>query len=265
MPIHINACVQEPQQQDGGQQIHFRYTQNQRRKESKLKRYKEIRKQQAIEASIDGNKLSVQQCMDRLSKFNRKSLIIEKYKKYLVEKNKINAELLPKFEAKVFRKLRWNAVINRRRSEDQMVHRFKDKFGAPDAVVIGFGDWEQRKGMSFGKEPTKGKGMRDIFKRAGYQVYLVHEYLTSCRCFKCGRNGNIGVNENFLTRQDPRPWKEGEHRPVHGLLRCKTCSCFWQRDVNSSLNIHRIIACKAEGMERPRYLQWGNGGGDSNE
>ena len=36
-------------------------------------------------------------------------------------------------------------------------------------------------------EPTKGKGMRKLFRKAGYQVYLVDEYHTSCQCYNCER------------------------------------------------------------------------------
>ena len=35
------------------------------------------------------------------------------------------------------------------------------------------------------KEATKGKGMRTLFRKAGFQTYLIDEFRTSCRCSKC--------------------------------------------------------------------------------
>ena len=55
------------------------------------------------------------------------------------------------------------------------MNRFENKFGSPDKVIIGFGDFEQRKHMKF-KEPIKGKGMRSLFKKYGYKTYLVDEF-----------------------------------------------------------------------------------------
>ena len=46
------------------------------------------------------------------------------------------------------------------------------------------GDFEEKKFMKY-KEPTKTKGFRKIFMKHGYDVYLVDEFRTSCRCHNC--------------------------------------------------------------------------------
>jgi hypothetical protein len=43
------------------------------------------------------------------------------------------------------------------------------------------------------KEPTIGIGMRTLFRKRGYQVYLVDEFRTSRRCSNC----NGGICEKF--------------------------------------------------------------------
>ena len=54
------------------------------------------------------------------------------------------------------------------------------------------------------KEPPKGKGMRNIFRKNGYKLYLVDEFSTSCRCSKCeGEECN-----KFLLRENPKPYKK---------------------------------------------------------
>ena len=105
-------------------------------------------------------------------------------------------------------------------------------------------------------EPTKGKGMRKLFRKAGYQIYLVDEYHTSCQCPHCERCKKVVVKRY----QNLRPWKIKD-RPLvtcYRLVKCKTCSGLWNRDVNSSLNILRIMKYRAQELLRPLYLRRNN-------
>ena len=77
--------------------------------------------------------------------------------------------------------------MNRQRSEDKMLNQMKSKFGKPSETVLAIGDWDQGGHHMRGREPTKGKGMRKTLRRAGYKVYLVDEYNTSCTCHNCQR------------------------------------------------------------------------------
>jgi len=92
--------------------------------------------------------------------------------------------------------------------------------------------------------PTKGIGMRTLFRKAGYQVYLVDEYKTSKI-----NHYNLQENEKFRKRQNPRPWKTNIVK-YHGLLRSKSVpnseldkQILVNRDVNGSLNIRMIALC----------------------
>ena len=128
------------------------------------------------------------------------------------------------------------------------MNRIKEIYGSPEDTIICMGDWEQKSQMKF-KEPTKGKGFRDTFRKAGYDVYLADEYRTSCRCSICGDEC-----ETFRKRENPRPYKEGIIT-VHGLLSCKNCKVLWNRDENSSNNIYMIAKNAIVGLERPKHLQ----------
>ena len=103
--------------------------------------------------------------------------------------------------------------------------------------------------ISFGKEPTKGKGFRNLFRQNGYKVYLVDEFRTSCKCSKC----EGGECENFMKRENPKPYKSREIL-VHGLLRCKNCKTMWNRDVNGATNIYKIAKNAILKKSRPKYL-----------
>jgi transposase len=227
----------------------FRYTQNQRRKETKQKKYRDICDGLKSSTKVDGK--TIKEWEAELSSFNRKTLSFEAFKVYAAKKNDLNCKLLTFYQQRLFRKFKWNAFMNKKRSEAHMTNRFKEIFGSPQDVVIGFGDWEQRKHMKF-KEPTKGKGFRTLLRKAGYQVYLVDEYRTSCRCHYC--QSHEGVCEKFRECKNTRPWKRDETILRHGLLRCKTCERLWNRDVNGSLNIHKVVVDTIAMIGRPAYL-----------
>jgi transposase len=224
---------------------HFRYTQDQRRKETKQKKYRNIILEQK-ENLIDNKKVC--EWETELSEHNRKTLNFEKFKLYLEGKHKLNNKLEKFYENELFRKLNLNGYLNRMYSEQRMIKNFKNIFGPPESTIICIGDWDQKQQMKF-KEPTKGKGFRELFRKEGYEVYLVNEFRTSCRCSICEEEC-----ENFRVRNSPRPWKQNTKIMVHGLLKCKNCKVLWNRDENSSNNIYILARSAINKVERPKYL-----------
>jgi hypothetical protein len=183
-----------------------------------------------------------------LSHYNRKTLDITKFKEYLQVKNHINHILFGFYRKELFRKLKFGRHINTHRNEQKMINQFKKTFGNPDEVVICIGDWEQRKQMKY-KEPTLGKGMRNLFRKNNFNVFLVDEFRTSCKCSNC----DGGVCEKFRVRNHPNKNKD-ELRLIHGLLRCKSGCGLWNRDRNGSSNIYKIAKNAINKLERPNYL-----------
>jgi len=224
---------------------HFRYSQNQRRKETKMKKYNNII------LAMKSNKIQGKTIIEyetELSSYNRKTLNIVKFKEYLQAKNRINHILFGFYHRELFRKLKFGRYINTKRNEQKMISNFKKIFGNPEDVVICIGDWEQKKQMKF-KEPTLGIGMRCLFRKNNYKVFLVDEFRSSCKCSNC----NGGLCEKFMVRKNPRPNKD-DIRLVHGLLRCKSGCGLWNRDRNGSSNIYKIAEAAINKLERPSYL-----------
>lgn len=225
----------------------FRYTQNSIRKECKIKKYAKIilefKKEKIDEKTII-------EYETELSKLNRKTLIIKDFKEYIKKKSEINNKLFKFYEKYIFRKLKLNSYINRKKHEQKMINNFKKIFGKPEEVIITIGDWEQKKQMKY-KEPTKGVGMRKLFRQNNYKVYLVDEFRTSCMCSIC--KTEIGRCKKFQIRKNPKPYKSGNIL-VHGLISCKNCFNVWNRDVNGATNIYRIAKNAINGLERPKYL-----------
>ena len=225
----------------------FRYTQDSRRKECKIKKYAKIILEFKKE-KIDGK--TVIEYETELSKLNKKTLIIKDFKEYIKKKSEINNKLYKFYEKYIFRKLKLNGYMNRKKNEQKLMNNFKKIFGKPEETIVIFGDFEQKQHMKY-KEPIKGKGMRMLFRQNNYKTYLVDEFRTSCMCSIC--KTEIGRCEKFQIRKNPKPYKSGNIL-VHGVIRCKNCEAVWNRDVNGATNIYRIAKNAINGTERTKYL-----------
>ena len=231
-----------------GKENWFRYTQNQRKYEGRSKKHRKMRSK--LSMTLIESK-TVEAWETELSLLNRKTLLLSTFKEYLVKKNDINSRLFAHYDQEIYRVLKWRGFINKKRSEDRMVNRFREKFGRKEDVILGWGDWSSGSHMKF-HEPTKGIGMRKLFTRAGYEVLLVDEYRTSCRCYGC----QGGECVKFKNVENPRPWRRQE-RPMilrHGLLSCTNCKRLWNRDRNGSLNIRSCAMMALRGEPRPLYM-----------
>ena len=227
----------------------FRYTQNQRRKELKTKKYRNILKIQKL-SKIDNK--TINQIETELSIYNKKTLDFNSFQEYIVHKNNTNKILFKFYNKKLYRKLRLSTYINKQKTERKLLNRFEKIFGNPKDTIIGFGDFDQLKHRKY-REPVKGKGFRSLFRKSGYKIYLVDEFRTSCKCSNCGSKGIDGKCVTFRTCKNPRPWKNNSIIR-HGLIKCQTCSMLWNRDTNACLNIYKIIENEISGIKRPGYL-----------
>jgi len=227
----------------------FRYSQDQRRKETKKKKYSKIQLE-LKEEKINGK--TIIEWETEISKYNRKTLNITKFKKYIQKKSEINSILFVFYEKYIFRKLRLQSYRNTKRSEQKMLNNFKRIFGNEKEVVVCFGDYEQKYQMKY-KEATKGKGIRTLFRKAGFQTYLVNEFRTSYMCSKC----EVGICKKNMVRENPKPYRSGNVL-IHGLICCKNGCGYWNRDVNGATNIYKIAYNAINNKERPNYLSRNN-------
>ncbi|KAJ3394224.1 hypothetical protein HDU92_007081 [Lobulomyces angularis] len=105
-----------------------------------------------------------------------------------------------------------------------------ETFGDSENTTVLIGDWS-RSAMKY-QVPTKGKGFRDMFKKAGYQKHLKKDSILIC----------------------------------HGLLRCKNenykqmmngqlVERLWNRDDVATLNIKDVVMNTLLHKVRPVYLR----------
>jgi transposase len=225
----------------------YRYTQDTRRKDTYVKKhrkYLETRKHEII----DG--LSILEWEAELSAYNKKTTDFAAFETYVAKKNEMNLRLAPFYEDRTFRRMKTLSYIGRQRTEAKMIREFKAKFGNGEEAVVAIGDWEQRQHRKF-KESIKGKGFKTLLRKAGYDMYLVDEFRTSCRCSHCEEHGEC---KTFLECENPRPYRSGRILR-HGLVRCKTCQRLWNRDTNASSNIWKVADNAIHGLPRPAHLR----------
>ena len=111
-----------------------------------------------------------------------------------------------------YKRLRFNVYINTQRSETNMINRFRLKFGVPEKVLILFAGGCPNH-IKY-KAPVKNKGMRDVFRKAGYPVYMFDEFRTSMLCYYCSSE-----LDKITSVDSPRPWRNKEEI-VHGWIGC---------------------------------------------
>lgn len=70
---------------------------------------------------------------------------------------------------------------------------------------------------------TKGKGLREMLRKYGYEVYLLDEFKTSKTCNKCG--SDLEECEDF-ERTSSRPWRKEKKEIPFGLRRCMNDGCY---------------------------------------
>ena len=241
----------------------FRYTQNQRRLETRTKKYMKITEKVNNETKI--NNQTIKQIESTLSVLNSKTVNYEEFKKYVTEKNKVNKILYTHYQQEFFRKFKLNKFINMQKSEAKMVENFKSKFGTPDKVVIVFGDHDKGQHNMKGLEPSICKKFRRIFKNAGYKVFLINEFRTSKLCNCCHQE-----LDKFLTRASNKPKDKKKNKKilVNGLLKhtlsnpegelnqIPLCTIIHNRDKNAVQNMLYIVEhIKKTGIRPEAYTR----------
>jgi hypothetical protein len=229
----------------------FRYTQNQRRLETRNKKYNKIIDKVNKEIFIDNK--NIKEVETNLSLLNSKSCNFEKFKLYCIEKNKINNQLYTHYEQSFFRKFKLNVFTNTQKSESKMIKNFEKKYGKPNKTIFVIGDYDKSDSNMKGKEPTICKKFRRIFRNAGYKTYLVNEFRTSKLCNCC--NSEL---EKFLEKSSKKPKRKGEKELCHGILRCQSVKhkseIYHNRHKNAVQNMLKIVKSIFNTGKRPEIF-----------
>ncbi|KAJ2131428.1 hypothetical protein IW136_005303, partial [Coemansia sp. RSA 678] len=258
LAMHEDSTVEDKQL--------YRYTRNQQRKETRVTRFKRIlekvKKADAADIAEAERSLGAGSCVkpdlklfkeylvaraqvaDKLTRFYNETHIVHPTSTHPIHEDKRK----PKTEVRAYplhRKLRLSAYVNQKQADQRLIKKLRKEFG-PNAVIV-IGDWSAP--MNRFHEPIRGKGWRTLLKHAGFEVYLIKEYLTSKTCPNC--NGELS-NTHYV--QNPRPF-QCTKRPMvkcHGLLSCQSEECLESIDKSEGEK-----ECEKEG-EKDKVKRWWN-------
>ena len=215
----------------------LQYTAPQRKRESKTKTNQRI-----LLEEKKRNKITEKET--ELSCQNSKSVDYNKFKLYLVEKDKLNKETTEFYRRDVWRKMKFRQYSYGKKSVDTFLNKIKETFG--ENILIGYGNWSRSTQMKHFM-PTMNKGLRKLIHKK-YDTITINECNTSKKCCDC--NNNLEY------------YKDKENKKVFRLLVCSNCVSFENkkivfrtRDANSSINIMKLTSCWIEKQERPLCFQ----------
>jgi hypothetical protein len=215
----------------------LQYTAPQRKRESKAKTNQRILLEERKRHGIIKKET-------HLSFQNSKTVDYEKFKMYLVEKDKLNKETTEFYKREVWRKMKFRQYSYGKKSIDTFLNKIKETFG--ENIIIGYGNWSRSTQMKHFM-PTMNKGLRKLIHKK-YDTITINECNTSKKCCGC--------------HKDLEYYKDKEGKKVFRLLVCSNCvSCenkkivFRTRDANSSINIMNLASCWIDKQERPLCFQ----------
>jgi len=211
----------------------LQYTAPQRKRESKVKTNQRI-------LLLERKRKGIVEKETNLSFQNSKSVDYEKFKTYLVEKDKLNKETIDFYKREVWRKMKFRQYSYSKKSIDTFLNKIKETFG--ENILIGYGNWSRSTQMKHFM-PTMNKGLRKLIHKK-YDTITINECNTSKKCCDCNN--------------DLEYYKDKKGDKVFRLLVCSNCvSCenkkivFRTRDANSSINIMKLTSCWIDKQERP--------------
>jgi len=215
----------------------LQYTAPQRKRESKAKTNQRI-------LLVEKKQNNIIEKETHLSFQNSKSVDYEKFKKYLVEKDKLNKETTEFYKRDLWRKMKFRQYSYGKKSIDKFLNKIKETFG--NNILIGYGNWSRSTQMKHFM-PTMNKGLRkQIHKK--YNTITINECNTSKKCCEC--NNDLSY------------YKDSNGNKQFRLLVCSGCVrpqvkqiVFRTRDANSAINIMNITKCWIDKQERPDCFQ----------
>ena len=214
------------------------YTASQRKIESYGKRNQRILLQEKKKHKIIEKET-------RLSMQNSKSVNYDKFKMYLVEKDKLNKETTDFYKKEVWRKMKFRQYSYGKKSIDTFLNKIKETFG--ENILIGYGNWSRSSQMKY-TMPTMNKGLRKLIHKK-YDTITINEFYTSQKCCEC--------------RNQLKHYKDTKGVEIYRLFTCSNCvSCenknvvFRTRDKNSAINILNLTECWIHNQTRPVEFQF---------
>jgi hypothetical protein len=215
----------------------LQYTAPQRRRESKTKCNQRI-------MLYERKKNGITKIESKLSEENSRTVNYQKFKEYLIVKDKVNKETLEFYKKDTWRKMNFRTYCYTQKSIDNFLNRIETTFG--NNILIGYGNWSRSSQMK-NFVPTINKGLRKLIHKR-YDTITINECNTSKKCCDCHSNLEY--------------YKDKDNKKIFRLLTCIGCVSsdnkkitFKTRDLNSSVNILKLTKGWLETQNRPEAFR----------
>jgi len=214
----------------------YSYTNKQYLTETKRLKYNALLKNER-------DKIGITEIEKELNNYNSKTCNIDKFKEYIDVKIKINELVIPLYQSLKFRKYKWYSYINKKRTQDNIINKIKNKYSKDHKIIIG--DWSIGKQMrNFISTPNLElkRKLKEHFK-----VYNIDEFRTSCLCYKTEEPCN---NLYLVFKKDPNKKERKIHSILTYKMENKRIGCI-NRDKNGCYNIRKLFNSYMESGEIP--------------
>jgi len=209
------------------------YTNGMRIKETKRLKYQRLLKNHK-------DKTHITEVEQTLNTFNSKSCNLDKFKEYIAKKLEVNEVVVPLYKDLHFRKYKWYAYINKKRSEDNMLNMIEKNYSKDHTIIMG--DWSIGKQMRHFISTPNLSLKRKLKER--FKVYNIDEFRTSC----------ISYRTKDLCKNLYLPDKKGEDIKIHSILTYQMENnrkgCI-NRDKNGCRNIQYVFNYYKKTGKRP--------------
>ncbi len=186
-----------------------------------------------------------------LSNFKSKTLDEDDFKKFIINKTKINNEVAKFYQKNIFRKLAFRRFVRTKQSESKLLNEIENTYLTKDEIkngkkiVILHGDYSRTTQMK-GTIPTPNIGLKKVLLRK-FEIINVNEYNTSKL-----------YNKTFQEMKNVKVKRNKHTKYLHEILTPKEetkCRIFVNRDVNACKNILFLGKCYLSNQTRPEEFK----------
>jgi len=237
--ICIDIGIRVPAYMKSKKGIRFRYTN--KKHAFRIRRFKY---QKIIKKHKDINNITPVE--NELSNYNSKSVNFNKFKDFILNKNRVNRLLFDKYNNEIFRKYKWYGFLNRKKADAKLIRELKKTFGK-DSIII-FGDCSLKGNCKKGNISTPSTRLKRLLKE-NFKMYNIDEFRTSKLHYKTEE-----VCDNLYMMDNNKDKTKQKERKIHAVLTFKMekkqSGCI-NRDENAVNNMIKIVNHQIKFKERP--------------
>lgn len=188
--------------------------------------------------------------LQSLTKCSLKVSVYQTFINHLREWLRLSLNILSEYKKMIYRKQKFTVYTHRQEAFYKLSNKIIQGRD-PSKIIIGWGNGcSNQKGIKGNHLPNKAF-KNFIIKTTDLILVDIDEYRTTKCCSKCGKE-----TKQIWTKESSENM-ERYRRAIYAITRCPNndCQITWERDINASTNIRKVLIHKLKKISRPDYLQ----------